>query len=144
MDESVVKATSGNAQAYADELRARRHRYRVVGFSVCIALWLLSAVPLARLSSEDGGGAGVAAAYLVAGFGIAVLIRVLYALMTRRAVWSPWVFATAALLAITSYGVLSAGEKTPTYSGEATLAMGVPSASGAAAGRESGWRAPSG
>ena len=112
MYESSLESTTGNGQTYADERIARRRRNHLVGYVVCIALWLLSAIPLVRLSSEDGGGTGVAAVYLAVGFGIAVLIRAIYVLLTRRAVMSPWLFATAALLAITSYGVLSAGERT--------------------------------
>jgi len=112
MHEPSLEYTTGSGQTYAEERIARRRRNRVVGYAVCIALWLLSAIPLVRLSSEDGGGTGVAAVYLAAGFGIAVLIRGIYVLLTRRAVFSPWLFATAALLAITSYGVLSAGERT--------------------------------
>lgn len=112
MHESSLESTTGNGQTYADERIARRRRNHVAGYVVCIALWLLSAIPLVRLSSEDGGGTGVAAVYLAVGFGIAVLIRATYVLLTRRAVLSPWLFATAALLAITSYGVLGAGEKT--------------------------------
>jgi hypothetical protein len=112
MNESSLEFTTGNGQTYADERIARRRRNHVAGYVVCIALWLLSAIPLVRLSSEDGGGTGVAALYLAVGFGIAVLIRAIYVLLTRRAVLSPWLFATAALLAITSYGVLSAGERT--------------------------------
>jgi hypothetical protein len=114
MHDSSLEFTPDDGQTYADERIARRRRNRVAGFSVCVALWLLSAVPLVRLSSEDGGGTGVAAAYLAAGFGLAVLVRAIYALRTRRAVLSPWLFATAALLAITSYGVVSAGERTAT------------------------------
>lgn len=112
MYESSLESTTGNGQTYADERIARRRRNHLVGYVVCIALWLLSAIPLVRLSSEDGGGTGVAAVYLAVGFAIAVLIRAIYVLLTRRAVMSPWLFATAALLAITSYGVLSAGERT--------------------------------
>jgi hypothetical protein len=37
---------------------------RLVGYTVWIALWLLGAVPLALLSSDEGGGADVAAIYL--------------------------------------------------------------------------------
>lgn len=78
---------------------------------MCIALWLLSAVPLVRLSSDEGGGADVAAAYLTAGLGIAVVIRGIYALLNKRQFWSPWLFAIAAVLAIMSYAVQSAGEQ---------------------------------
>ena len=74
-------------------------------------VWLLSAIPLARLSSDDGGGVGVAVAYLAAGIGIALVTRGIYALLKKRTFWSPWLFVTAAVLAIMSYGVVSAGEK---------------------------------
>lgn len=111
MNESSLELTAGRRQTYAEELRTRRRRGRFVGFSVCIALWLLSAIPLARLSSDDGGGVGVAVAYLAAGFGIALVTRVIYTLLTKRAFWSPWLFVTAGVLAIMSYAVVSAGEK---------------------------------
>jgi hypothetical protein len=103
--------TAGDDDTYAEDRRTRLHRGRLVGFSVCIALWLLSAVPLARLSSDEGGGADVAAAYLAAGLGIAVVIRGVYARLRRRQFWSPWLFLIAAVLAIISYGVQSAGEE---------------------------------
>ncbi len=114
MNESSLEITTDDRQTYADERMARRRRSRVAGFLLCVALWLLSAIPLVRLSSEEGGGTGVAVVYLAAGFGLAVLVRAIYALLTRRAVLSPWLFVAAALLAITSYGVLSAGERTAT------------------------------
>ena len=112
MDDLRTDVKWGSQSSYEAERQTRRKRNRVTGYVVCIALWLLSAIPLVHMSSEDGGGAGVAAVYLVAGFGIALLIRGIYVLVTRRAVLSPWLFMTAALLAITSYGVLSAGEPT--------------------------------
>jgi hypothetical protein len=111
MNESILELTAGRRQTYAEERRTRLRRGRFVGFSVCIALWLLSAIPLARLSSDDGGSVGVAVAYLAAGFGIALVTRGIYALLKKRTFWSPWLFVTAAVLAITSYGVVSAGEK---------------------------------
>jgi hypothetical protein len=120
MDISSQGFTPGTRESYADERSTRRHRRRVVGFSVCIALWLLSAVPLARLSSDDGGGAGVAVAYLVAGIGVALVTRGIYAHARRRSFWSPWLFVTAAVLALMSYGGLTGGERTATPgSGEA-------------------------
>jgi hypothetical protein len=124
VDEPGQQFTPGedDGQTYAENRRARLQRGRVVGFSVCIALWLLSAVPLARLSSDEGGGAGVAAAYLAAGLGIAVVSRGIYAWRTRRPFWSPWLFLLAAVLAILSYEVQSAGDKAtakpgPTHQG---------------------------
>jgi hypothetical protein len=119
VDEPGQQFTPGedDGQTYAENRRARLQRGRVVGFSVCIALWLLSAVPLARLSSDEGGGAGVAAAYLAAGLGIAVVSRGIYAWRTRRPFWSPWLFLLAAVLAILSYEVQSAGDKATAKTG---------------------------
>jgi hypothetical protein len=111
VNESSLERTAGRRENYAEERRMRLSRNRFVGFSVCIALWLFSAIPLARLSSDDGGGAGVAVAYLAAGIGIALLTRGIYALLKKRTFWSPWLFVTAAVLAIMSYAVVSAGEK---------------------------------
>jgi hypothetical protein len=111
MDDPIQESTTDDGRSYAEERRARRHRGRVIGYPVCIALWLLSAVPLALLSSDDGGGAGIAAAYLAAGFGIAVVIRGLYALVRKRNFWSPWLFLIAAVLALMSYIVQSAGDE---------------------------------
>ena len=111
MNESILELTAGRRQTYAEERRTRLRRGRFVGFSVCIALWLLSAIPLARLSSDDGGSVGVAVSYLAAGFGIALVTRGIYALLKKRTFWSPWLFVTAAVLAIMSYTVVSAGEK---------------------------------
>ena len=111
MNESILELTAGRRRTYAEERRTRLRRGRFVGFSVCIALWLLSAIPLARLSSDDGGSVGVAVAYLAAGFGIALVTRGIYTLLRKRMFWSPWLFVTAAVLAIMSYAVVSAGEK---------------------------------
>lgn len=111
MDDPGEQFTPGHGQTYAETRRKRLHRGRIVGYSVCIALWLLSAVPLARLSSDEGGGADVAAVYLAAGLGIAVVSRGIYALRTKRPFWSPWLFLIAAVLAIISYAVQSAGEE---------------------------------
>ena len=69
MHESSLESTTGNGQTYADERIARRRRNHVAGYVVCIALWLLSAIPLVRLSSEDGGGTGVAAVIWPSGLG---------------------------------------------------------------------------
>jgi hypothetical protein len=111
MDDRGQEFISSEGQTYAENRRTRRRRRRLVGFSVCVALWLLSAVPLALLSSDEGGGADVAAAYLAAGLGIAVVSRGIYARLTRRPFWSPWLFLIAAVLAILSYAVQSAGEE---------------------------------
>ncbi len=102
---------SREGRTYEDERTRRLHRRRLAGYALCIALWLISAIPLARLSSDDGGGAGVAAAYLAAGLAVAGAIRGIYTLTTRRPFWSPWLFVIAAFLAIMSYGIPSAGEE---------------------------------
>ena len=109
MDDAGQQFTPGGQTYEADRLRGI-HQRRLWGFAACIALWLLSAVPLALLSSDDGGGAGVAAVYLAAGLAIAVLSRAGYALLTKKPFWSPWLFVIAAVLAIMSYGIQSAGE----------------------------------
>jgi len=122
--DTTTEFTAGDGQTYADERRARRLRGRVLGFGVCIALWLLSAVPLARLSSDEGGGLDVAAVYLATGLGIAVVTRAIYARLKGRQFWSPWLFLTAAVLAIASYAIASAGEEVASPQVEAAVAGG--------------------
>jgi hypothetical protein len=110
-DPSHAGGDSRDGQTYEEDRSKRLHRGRLVGYALCIALWLGSAIPLARLSSDEGGGAGVAAAYLAAGLGIALVSRGIYIRLTRRPFWSPWLFVIAAVLAIMSYGIQSAGEE---------------------------------
>jgi hypothetical protein len=99
-----------DGRTYEDDRTKRLRRRRRVGYALSIGLWLLSTIPLARLASDDGG-AGVAAIYLAAGLAAALAIRGVCALTTRRRFWSPWLFVIAAILAITSYGVQTAGEE---------------------------------
>jgi len=99
-----------DGRTYEDDRTKRIQRRRLVAYALSIALWLISAIPLARLASDDGG-AGVAAIYLAAGLAAALTIRGLYALTTRRRFWSPWMFVIAAILAITSYGIQTAGDE---------------------------------
>jgi len=110
MNESSLELATGR-KTYTEERQTRLRRNRVIGFALCAALWLLSLLPLARLSGDDGGGVGVAVVYLAAGFGIALATRGIYALLRRRAFWSPWLFVIAAVIAIMSYAVVSAGEQ---------------------------------
>jgi hypothetical protein len=98
-------------RTYEDERTRRLQRRRLVGYALSVALWLISAIPLVRLSSDEGGGAGVAAAYLAGGLAVALVTRGIYTLTTRRPYWSPWLFVIAAILAIMSYGVQSAGDE---------------------------------
>jgi hypothetical protein len=110
MTQSSLELTTG-PKTYTEERQTRLRRNRFIGFVLCAALWLLSLLPLARLSGDDGGGVGVAVVYLAAGFGIALATRGIYVLLKKRAFWSPWLFVTAAVLAIMSYAVVSAGEQ---------------------------------
>jgi hypothetical protein len=102
---------SRDRQTYEADRTRRLRRGRLVGYVFCIALWLFSAIPLARLSSDEGGGADVAAAYLGAGLAIALVSRWMYARLRRKPFWSPWLFVLAAVLALASYGIQSAGER---------------------------------
>lgn len=112
MSDPDQSSTAGDdRQTFEEDRRRRLHRKSLVGYALCIALWLLSALPLARLSSDEGGGAGVAAAYLAAGLGIAVVTRGVYARLRKRPFWSPWLFVIAAALALMSFAITSAGEK---------------------------------
>ena len=110
-DPHQSSTASDDRQTFEEDRRRSLHRKRLVGYALCIALWVLSALPLARLSSDEGGGAGVAAVYLAAGLGIAVVIRGVYARLRKRPFWSPWLFVTAAALALMSFAITSAGEK---------------------------------
>jgi len=102
---------SQEGRMYEDERTTRLQRRRRVGYALCIALWLISTIPLARLSSDEGGGAAVAGGYLAAGLAVALVIRGVYTRTTRRPFWSPWLFVIAAILAIMSYGIQSAGDE---------------------------------
>jgi hypothetical protein len=99
-----------DARTYEDDRTKRLQRRRLVFYALSIALWLTSTVPLARLASDDGG-AGVAAIYLASSLAVALAIRGVYALTTRGRFLSPWLFMIAAILAITSYGIQTAGDE---------------------------------
>lgn len=101
---------AGEGPAYEEDRAKRRHRLLLVGYALCVALWLVCTIPLARLSGDDGGGA-VAAAYLAAGLAVALVIRGVYTMTTRRGFWSPWLFVIAAVLALTSYGIQTGGDQ---------------------------------
>jgi hypothetical protein len=106
---------SSDRDRYTADRAAHRYRARLGGFSACAALWLLSALPLA-LYVDDGGGAGLVALYVaVAAVSLvgAIAVRGLYAWLRRQEVWSPWIFAFAAVLAIVGYIVQSAGNGGP-------------------------------
>jgi hypothetical protein len=108
--------------SFWEEHRRRRQRARLAGFCVCIPLWLLSVVPLARESMDGREGAKAVAVYVAVGaltLGVAVAIRGVYGLLRKRQFWSPWVFLIAAVVAIGGYAVQSAGEEVPVAGGAA-------------------------
>ncbi len=109
------KSTFVDRDTYAEDRTRRRHRGRLLGFALCIALWLLSVVPLARDATDAREGWDVVPVYLVSGaisLGIAAVIRSVYALLReRRRFWSPWLFLLAAVLAVAGYAVQSAGDE---------------------------------
>jgi hypothetical protein len=106
---------SSDGDAYEADRTTRRHRRRLGGFSAFGPLWLVSALPLA-LYVDDGRGAGLLALYVaVATVGLvgALAVRGLYSWLRHRELWSPWIFACAAVLAIVGYIVQSAGNGGP-------------------------------
>jgi hypothetical protein len=112
MDDHGSQFTSRDGETFAEDRRRRLRRGRLVGFFVCIALWVLSVVPLARESTGGREGAGAVAVYLAAGaitLGVAASIRGIYVLLRKLQFWSPWVFLLAAVLALAGYVVQSAG-----------------------------------
>ena len=111
MDDPGPQKPLTEDETWAEDRRTHRHRVHLAALFVSIAIWLLSAVPLARLSSNQGGSTTVTALYLATGLGIAVAVRGIFAWRTGRPFWSPWLFVLAALLALMSYAIVSAGDK---------------------------------
>jgi hypothetical protein len=112
MGDSGSQSTPSGGEMYAEDRRRRLHRDRLIGFALCIALWVLSVIPLAREAMHGRHGAGAVAVYLAAGaitLGVAVAIRGVYFLLRRQRFWSPWVFLLAAVLALAGYAVRDAG-----------------------------------
>lgn len=113
MDDPGSQFPSADDQTYADDRRTRLHRNRLVGFFVCMSLWVVSVIPLARESMDGRDGMDGVAVYLAVGaisLAVAAVIRGIYVLLKKRQFWSPWVFLIAAILAIGGYAVQSAGE----------------------------------
>jgi hypothetical protein len=114
MEDHGSSSSSGDTDTYLKDRRTRLHRNRVVGFSLCILIWVLSVVPLARESMngrEDAGSIAVYLAVAAISLGVAAVIRGLYVLIRKRRYWSPWLFLIASVLAIAGWVVQSAGEK---------------------------------
>ena len=104
---------SDDGKTFEQNRTRRRQRNRVVGFLLCIALWVLSVIPLARESMHGREGARSVAVYIAVAaitLGVAAVIRGMYILLSRgRFWWSPWVFMIAAVAAISIFLVQSAG-----------------------------------
>lgn len=99
-----------NAQSYWEDRKRRLRRGRLVGFAICVPLWVLSMVPLASESME---GREAVLVYLTVGafsLGVAAAIRGIYVLLTKRRFLSPWIFVMAALVALMGSAVQGAGE----------------------------------
>jgi hypothetical protein len=105
-----------DTDTYSEDRRRHLHRNRVRGFALCISLWMLSVIPLARELTKGHRGADVVLFYVAAAainLGAAAVIHGIYARLTNSRFWSPWVFLIAALLSIAGYVVESAGEEPP-------------------------------
>ena len=116
MDDPVSQLTPTDGETYAEDRRARLHRGRLQGFALCIALWVLSVIPLARESMHGREGVELVAVYLAVGaisLGVAAVLRGIYVLLRNGRFWSPWVFLVAAVLAVGGYAVQSAGRGGP-------------------------------
>jgi hypothetical protein len=114
MDDPDPHFTSADDDTYVEDRRRRLLRGRLVGFWVCVPLWLLSLVPLARESTDGREGAALVAVYVVVGaitLGVAAVIRGVYVMLSEKRFWSPWLFVLAALVAVVGYTVQSAGEE---------------------------------
>ncbi len=114
MEDPGSPVSSGDSDTYEEDRSTRLHRNRVVGFSLCALLWVLSVVPLALESMhgrEGAGRVGVFLAVAAISLGVAAVIRGVYVVLRKRRFWSPWLFLLAALLAIVGWAVQSAGDK---------------------------------
>lgn len=110
---SQLNPDSGETrETYAEDRRRRLHRGRMIGFALCITLWVLSVIPLARESMHGREGARAVGVIMAVGaitLGVAAVIRGAYVLLRKLPFWSPWVFLLAAVLALVGYSVQSAG-----------------------------------
>ena len=97
-------------QTYWEDQKRHLRRRRLVGFAICIPLWVLSMVPLARESMEGREGVLVFLAVGAITLAVAAVIRGVYVLLTKRQFLSPWIFVMAALVALVGSAVQGAGE----------------------------------
>jgi hypothetical protein len=99
-------------RSYAEEQARTRRRNRIATFALCIVLWALAAVPLARELS-DGGAAEILLSYLgvaAGSLGVATAISAISTLVMRRRLVTPGLFVVAGVLAIAGFVVHTAGE----------------------------------
>jgi hypothetical protein len=122
-------------RSFGEDRRTRAQRRRLVGFVVCIALWALTVIPLARENIGGREGVAVVLFYVAAAaisLGIAVAIRGVYIALRRDTqFWSPVVFLIAAVLAIMSYGAQTAGQEEVPIAGAAAQVSDAGGGSGA-------------
>jgi hypothetical protein len=103
-------SAGSSRRTYWEDRKRRLRRGRLVGFSLCIPLWALSMVPVARESMEGREGVLVYLTVAAISLGVAAVIRGVYVLLTKRRFLSPWVFVMAAFVAIVGSAVQGAGE----------------------------------
>jgi hypothetical protein len=106
---SHISADSSR-RTYWEDRQKHLRRGRLVGFSLCIPLWALSMVPVARESMEGREGVLVYLTVAAISLGVAAVIRGVYVLLTKRRFLSPWIFVMAAFVAIVGSAVQGAGE----------------------------------
>ena len=102
--------SADSSQTFWEDRKRSLLRRRLVGFAVCVPLWVLSMIPLARESME---GRESILVYLTVGaisLGVAAAIRGAYVLLTQRRFLTPWLFVMAALVALAGSAVQGAGE----------------------------------
>lgn len=110
-DAQTAEVDSGGAnEVFWASRTLRLRRRRLVGFALCVPLWALSAVLLARESMEGRDGLFVYLAAALISLGVAASIRGVYVLLTKRRFLSPWIFVLAAVVAIVGSRVQGAGE----------------------------------
>jgi hypothetical protein len=108
-DGSHISAGSSR-RTYWEDRKRRLRRGRLIGFALCIPLWALSMIPLARESMEGREGVLVYLTVAVISLGVAAVIRGVYVVLTKRPILSPWIFVMAAFVAIAGSAVQGAGE----------------------------------
>ena len=110
-DAHSAETDSGGAnETFWADRKLRLRRGRLVGFVLCVPLWALSVVLLARESMEGRDGLVVYLAAAVISLGVAASIRGVYVLLTKRRFLSPWIFVLAAVVAIVGARVQGAGD----------------------------------